>query len=224
MGVCSTISLEVKKTQGNGTKDLIFNMELVPTTTQQLDHLAKHDPNLAPFFAGVFASDKLPSHPVRNKRQGYIVNLDKSDQPGSHWIAIWTTDEDECDVMDSFGMPLEQYGVPWLEKWIETHWTYIHSSAKTLQAVDSESCGMFALWFLIYRSMEGSMEGFLNTFSAHDYVKNGRRVGTLVQAHGQTRFGLATIDRREPRIESVQYRTRPIDEHAVAFAHQRRFV
>ena len=42
-------------------------MELVPTTDQQLRTLAEDDEDLSPYFTGVFASDKLPKHPMKDK-------------------------------------------------------------------------------------------------------------------------------------------------------------
>ena len=53
-----------------------LTMELVPTTDEQLRHLAEDDPHLGPHFAGVFASDRLPRLPIRDRAQGYIVNVD----------------------------------------------------------------------------------------------------------------------------------------------------
>jgi len=51
-------------------------------------------------FKGVFASDKIP---VLNDLKKYaIINLDKSTEPGSHWVAI-AFDNDKIYVYDSFG-------------------------------------------------------------------------------------------------------------------------
>ena len=37
-------------------------------------------------FIGVFASDQLPN--IKNG-QMYIANLDRSNEPGSHWIGVY---------------------------------------------------------------------------------------------------------------------------------------
>ena len=50
-------------------------------------------------FRGVHASDKIPK--MRNKQMA-ILNLDKSNEPGSHWVAI-VKDGDDTIVYDSFG-------------------------------------------------------------------------------------------------------------------------
>ena len=54
-------------------------MELIATSDQQLRHLGYHDPDLAPYFAGVFPSDRLPARPVEDAPRGYIVNIDTHD-------------------------------------------------------------------------------------------------------------------------------------------------
>lgn len=53
-------------------------------------------------FCGVFSSDQIP---ILNKDSKYaIINLDNSDEPGSHWIAIaFDEDLDRILVYDSFG-------------------------------------------------------------------------------------------------------------------------
>ena len=63
-------------------------MELIATSDQQLRHLGYRDPDLAPYFAGVFASDRLPARPVEDEPRGYIVNIDTHDQAGSYWVAL----------------------------------------------------------------------------------------------------------------------------------------
>ena len=67
-------------------------MEHVALTDQQLTYLAREDPKLKPKFYGVVPCDGLPKSPVKDmtKPKGYIVNTDPHDQPGQHWIALWT--------------------------------------------------------------------------------------------------------------------------------------
>lgn len=150
-------------------------MELVATTTHQLEALARHDERLQPFFAGVFASDTLPSRPVTDRPQGYIVNVDPIDRPGSHWFGVWTQDG-TCEIMDSFGMDVSRYDLPWFDAWVRRHFQWELESRKTLQPVDSNSCGMYALAFLIVRAAGMTLDAFLTLFTDHDYVRNDQRI------------------------------------------------
>lgn len=158
-------------------------MELIPTTDQQLRTLAEDDEDLSPYFAGVFPSDKLPKHPVKDKLQGYIVNIDESSQPGSHWIGIWTQDNDwgenHCTVMDSFGIPLSRYQAFALESWLAKHWTKenITMNTHSFQAIDSQTCGAYALMFIMHCSLGGNLKSFQDIFSTKDFVTNDHRLG-----------------------------------------------
>lgn len=51
-------------------------------------------------YIGTFPSDQIP----RLKPNTYcIANLDATDEPGSHWVALVKSDDDELIVYDSFG-------------------------------------------------------------------------------------------------------------------------
>ncbi len=54
-------------------------------------------------FKGVYAIDEIDKIPVSNK-MGVILNLDKSNQPGSHWVALYIdADKDKSvEYYDSF--------------------------------------------------------------------------------------------------------------------------
>lgn len=51
-------------------------------------------------FKGVYPSDKIPK--LNALKKYAILNLDRSDEPGSHWIAV-AFDDDKTYVYDSFG-------------------------------------------------------------------------------------------------------------------------
>ena len=51
-------------------------MEWLVLSNEELTRLAQEDPTLAPYFVGVFASDRLPASPHRQGPQAYMVNPD----------------------------------------------------------------------------------------------------------------------------------------------------
>ena len=53
--------------------------------TSDLHGVMKKDPA----FLGVFAIDKVPPVVKKARNVKLIVNLDPSNKPGSHWVAIW---------------------------------------------------------------------------------------------------------------------------------------
>ena len=86
-------------------------MEHVALNNVQLDYLARDDPQLKRYFYGTVACDRLPKSPVKTQRQGYIVNTDPHDQPGQHWLAVWT-DGNVCEILDSYALPMDTYCKP----------------------------------------------------------------------------------------------------------------
>lgn len=53
-------------------------------------------------FKGVYASDMIPR--LNDLSKYCILNLDKSNMPGSHWVALAKIeDKDEAIIYDSFG-------------------------------------------------------------------------------------------------------------------------
>ena len=56
-------------------------MEKVPLNDVQLDHLARADAILKPYFYGTVACDRLPSRPIKKESRGYIVNTARQTWP-----------------------------------------------------------------------------------------------------------------------------------------------
>jgi len=147
----------------------------------QLDYLARDDPQLKRSFYGTVACDRLPKSPVKTTPQGYIVNTHPHDQPGQHWLAVWT-DGNVCEVLDSYALPLETYqqATP-LRDWIVKHWKYVVTNNKSLQAIYSKSCGDYALLYLKAKARGRILQDFLNDFSDHDYVRNDHQASQRLQ-------------------------------------------
>lgn len=66
---------------------------------------------------------------LKKEPRGCIVNTDPEHRPGKHWIALWTECGNVCEVMDSYGLPLDTYKTSKsLQHWIKTHWKYLISN------------------------------------------------------------------------------------------------
>ena len=156
-------------------------MEKVALNNFQLDHLAQSDPKLSQVFYRTVPCDKLPSLVLKESPTAYIVNTDPDHEPGRHWIALWT-EGNVCQVMDSYGVSLDVYGTadP-IKEWIKRHFKYQLVNEKSLQSLFSQSCGNYALMFLVYKANGHSMNEFLDLFSSHDFVGNDRKVGSWLK-------------------------------------------
>lgn len=156
-------------------------MEKVSLNNVQLDLPVKSQPSLKPYFYGTLPCDRLPNQPDKKGPVGYIVKTDPQGQPGRHWIALWTQNN-VCEIMDSYALPLETYLTTRpLQEWLDRHWKYVMHNGQSLQSLYSQSCGDYALFFLIDRSQGQTMNTFLNRFDKHDYVNNDHKVGQMLK-------------------------------------------
>ena len=156
-------------------------MEKVALNNVQLDRLADSQPTLKPYFYGTRPCDRLPSSPDTQGPVAYIVNTDRQGQPGRHWLGLWTQDG-VCEILDSYALPLETYQTTApLQAWLHKHWDIVIPNSQSLQSIYSQSCGDYALFFLIDRSRGKSMKEFLNRFDKRDYVHNDHQVGQMLK-------------------------------------------
>ena len=97
---------------------------------------------------------KINLHDVLNKDYlehikplpgSYIVNLNNSDKPGSHWICFYLNNG-VAYYFDSFGVspPLE------VLKFIKRYTRRIYINDKTIQKLNSGGCGLYCLMFLYH--------------------------------------------------------------------------
>ena len=80
-------------------------------------------------FKGVLPIDLLPSRQTGS----YVINLDKHDQPGSHWVAVYD-DGEKVEYFDSFGFP------PTCKSFLGP--TAVYSTAH-IQPLMSNACGFY---------------------------------------------------------------------------------
>lgn len=150
-------------------------MEFVATADQQLRHLGHHDPDLAPYFAGVFPSHRLPTHPVEDRSHGNIVNIDTHDQLGSHGSPSGRTIR---HVRSSTVLPFRVTHVRGA-----CPVTVIDGSFRGVreQSLRHSSCGELIVWSIRshvfgHMSVGGTLDTFPDIFSRHDFAKNDLQV------------------------------------------------
>ena len=69
-------------------------------------------------------------------------------KPGKHWLALWTYG-DVCEIINSYEIGLERYQSKPLERWICCHWKTLVTNRQSLQAINSWTCGHYALMCLV---------------------------------------------------------------------------
>ena len=154
-------------------------MEFVLLSDTTLRFLALDDPWLKHVLNGMVTAGRLPQSPSQTTRGAYIVNTDPEGEPGRHWLAIWT-ENNVCEVYDSYGLPLTTYQAPDILEWLD-HWPHLLRNKQTLQALNSAACGHCALMFLKDRARGDSTVQFVQKLSPIDLVGNDRGVGQDVR-------------------------------------------
>lgn len=120
-------------------------------------------------FIGVFPCDRIPS--FHRLPASMIVNTDKHNERGEHWVAIYISDE-------KIGYYFDSYGLPPLNKEIEdyinantTHWKY---NQKGIQGLNSIKCGQFSVLFIILKTIGYTFNQithlFTNNYNTNDVI------------------------------------------------------
>lgn len=143
--------------------------------SSQINKILKNDEVSKKFFIGVLPRDKLP-----NKIKwpsALILNTDKSDQPGEHWLALYYDENGVCEFFDSFGFHPDFYNITSYLK--STSNSFIYNN-KTLQGIFSEYCGNYCVLFLLIRCRNFSLKYFLEFFDKNT-EKNDLFIKSLIK-------------------------------------------
>lgn len=102
---------------------------------------------------GVFAKDQLKK-PLKDGF--YIINLDNSDGPGTHWTALYKINDGFSFYYDSFGFIAPSEIEDLLHKY--------EYNKKQIQDIKSTSCGFYCIAFIKFMiNKQDKMKAF-NTF------------------------------------------------------------
>ena len=143
---------KISKIEKNGlNSDFIFN---------SLQHV--HN------FIGVFAQDQLSLIKFVKIPFSVVINLDYSDQTGSHWLSIHVS-RGTIEIFDSLGFKYKYFNnYPLLIISFINRFSFNRKilCSPVLQPSSSKLCGLYAIYFVIFRQNH-SFESCLARFSSH---------------------------------------------------------
>ena len=145
--------------------------------TSEITTILENDPYVAPVFGGCLPSEVLcgmgeVSHPC-----ALVCNYDPSHKPGTHWIAIYLTEDGKAEFFDPYGVaPMSDHFSDFLER-NSTGWTF---NTRQLQGLTTTVCGHYAIFYLIWRTRQWSMEFIVNLFEK-DTSRNDQAVYRFVE-------------------------------------------
>ena len=110
-------------------------------------------------FKGVYPRDGLNFK--LNKYTGCIINTDRHNEPGEHWVAVYMGDIPI--YFDSFGLPpmFDEF-VNFLDNQSPIGW--LHNTIP-FQSIYQDTCGMHCLFFLTCMFKYNDFNIFMNIFN-----------------------------------------------------------
>ena len=125
--------------------------------TEDLEAYMLRDPYIRHYYGGVVALNQLPVAITKPKL--YIVNSDPMGLPGQHWFAVFFTTVNEH--FDSAGF----YPNAVLEAQLISRGPRFRYSDRRVQDYNTESCGMFCLFYCYFRCRGYTFQDVMNMFS-----------------------------------------------------------
>lgn len=118
-------------------------------------------------FQGVFPCDKLPRKitlPI-----ALVINLSKSNQPGSHWVSLYIDHKGSAEYFCSMGFRVKNY---YIETFLKKNCKSITCNTQQLQHITSNYCGLYAVSFIIYKLQGGTLNSFKKKFSKNTIIND----------------------------------------------------
>lgn len=135
-----------------------------PLNSRQIISILK----CSPHFIGCFAEDRLTNLNLLNYPVLLLTNVDASNLPGSHWIALYIT-KTTLEVFDPLGFKFYKWSRIPCKLFSFLH---LHSTnrklifSKTVQSQSSKLCALFCIFYVLTRPFF-SLKTIESFFSSH---------------------------------------------------------
>ena len=140
--------------------------------------LKKHK-NTKDTFINVFSWDTVPTN-LSKKRFSLVCNLSKSNNSGTHWIAVFSNGK-TLEIFDSFALIGERLTNSKLEQLSKKLKLKIKTNKKRLQSLYSDTCGHYCLGYIIFKSKGYCLTSFNRLFSHSDFITNDDSIKQAVE-------------------------------------------
>lgn len=142
----------------------------------QIEEILSHDQVTQKYFLGVFPSDQLPKKITRYPAC-FVCNVDKSTEPGSHWVAFYLPSSEEVEFFDSYGNEPAFFQGP-IDNFV-SHFSRVVFNPLTLQSHVTAVCGQFCVFYIYCRCRGKTLKTILSEF-VNKNLCNDHRVYNFV--------------------------------------------
>lgn len=112
-------------------------------------------------YKGTYPADRIPV--MRKFPCSVIINTDRSNRPGEHWVAVHIKEDGHAYYFDSFGFPVLNKEIQeFITKNSKHGYTY---SSMTLQHPSADTCGAYCIEFVRQMATGSTFADFINQFS-----------------------------------------------------------
>lgn len=156
--------------------------------TDQLDLILRTNPRTKHPYVGTFPSDGLQAIRVEKYPSCYIINSDKSSEPGTHWLCVYVDSPRSVNFFDSYGLELSNYKE--IDNFVhriisdEGRDSSVHALSGTpLQGDLSDVCGHWCIVFVDVLSQGLTFDEFLNIFNTNSASTDAGTYDSFVRAY-----------------------------------------
>ena len=143
----------------------------------QLNEILQRDWRVRRVFRGVFASDSLPRYIEQGIPHAFIINIDRNNKPGSHWVALYIDAFGTATYFDSFGFPPYQ---PDIKNFIERNSYKLKNNPIIIQNIFATTCGLYCVYFVREMVKGKRLIDIISHFHPRHTTMNDRRITQLV--------------------------------------------
>ncbi|XP_035211047.1 proteasome subunit beta type-5-like [Stegodyphus dumicola] len=173
--------------------------------SSEIHHILSRDPVSLRCYAGVFPCDKIPV--IQNFPCALVLNTDKHDKEGTHWLAVYVINKQTLEFFDSYGLPPEAYGediTKFVKKYHNVHWNKTSFQSLTSNETYNRyvaqcGCNFIFIMFRIYelRNRERISVAAASKLLANimfNYKGMGLSMGVMISGWDKRGPGLYYVD------------------------------
>ncbi len=165
-------------------------------------------------LGGILPSDKLPPRPKRVNMNGpvyFVVNLDPSDKPGSHWVVCFLKKSGFNIYFDSYGFPPV---IDSIKDFMGTNFVY---NKKQVQHPLSTACGQWCIFFILHQLLKSRLAdgilSFSERFGENNLLRNDHEINHWINKCFGTRHKVIQHDFLHSQIAKAMIQNRSELEH-----------
>ena len=148
--------------------------------SREIENLLRTNSDTRHWFRGVYARNRLPTRNNKLYPSAFVVNTDRNDQPGEHWVAFYFDENGHGEYFDSYGFPpFHKEFISFLKSYSVKRSTWTHNTI-ALQCTTSKVCGHYCIMYVYFRCKGYTLSEFVSLFDT-DVQSNDVLVKDLLE-------------------------------------------